>query len=366
MGRLQVKTKYLNRFTDRKGVERIYFRVPGRKAVALPGPWKSDEMMSAYYREVERAKGEIKKTAGEEGTFRRLLADYYASPTFRRNAAKTQSTTRAILERFAVEHGHRMVAEMTMSDAEKIIGSMADRPGAANSLRKRLRALLSYAVRHGWRKDNPASGVAKFKEGTWHTWTDAEIAQFERRWPLGSRQRTAFALALYTGQRRSDIAAMTWNNYDKKARTIEVAQEKGEMDRHDEKLVIRVHPSLKATLDAWPNRHPIIIATGPNRGTSSNGLGNLMTDAIRAAGLPPRCVYHGLRKAAARRLAEAGCSANEIKSVTGHKTLKEVERYTIRAAQRGLAESAMDRVTLADQRKSDAHSTNDLQPPGKA
>jgi hypothetical protein len=37
---------------------------------------------------------------------------------------------------------------------------------------------------------------------------------------------------------------------------------------------------------------------------------------------------HGLRKVAARDLAEAGCSVHEIMSVTGHKSLAEVERYT--------------------------------------
>jgi integrase len=50
---------------------------------------------------------------------------------------------------------------------------------------------------------------------------------------------------------------------------------------------------------------------------------------------------HGLRKAAARRLAEAGCTAHQIQSVTGHKTLKEVERYTRAASQKSLAQSAM-------------------------
>jgi hypothetical protein len=36
-------------------------------------------------------------------------------------------------------------------------------------------------------------------------------------------------------------------------------------------------------------------------------------------------------KAACRRLAEAGCSANEIMSISGHATLKELVRYTAAA-----------------------------------
>src|SRR5258705_9644309 len=53
-----------------------------------------------------------------------------------------------------------------------------------------------------------------------------------------------------------------------------------------------------------------------------------LRDAITAAGLPLDCQPHGLRKAAGRRLAEAGCTAHEIMAVLGHKTLAEAERYT--------------------------------------
>ena len=56
------------------------------------------------------------------------------------------------------------------------------------------------------------------------------------------------------------------------------------------------------------------------------------------------CPLHGLRKACARRLAEAGCSALEIMAITGHKTLKEVERYTKAADQERMAERAIART----------------------
>lgn len=74
---------------------------------------------------------------------------------------------------------------------------------------------------------------------------------------------------------------------------------------------------------------------------SAAGFGNWMADKIAAAGLPDGCISHGLRKAAARRLAEAGCSTLEIMSVTGHKSISEVERYTRAAQQKGLAEQAI-------------------------
>ena len=72
-----------------------------------------------------------------------------------------------------------------------------------------------------------------------------------------------------------------------------------------------------------------------------------MSDAIRKAGLSDRCKTHGIRKAAARRLAECGCTALEIASITGHKSLSEVERYTREASQKKLSKSAI-RKTIGE------------------
>ena len=63
----------------------------------------------------------------------------------------------------------------------------------------------------------------------------------------------------------------------------------------------------------------------------------------KAARLSEECSFHGLRKAACRRLAEAGCSVNEIAAVSGHATLREVQRYTKAVDQERMARSAMAR-----------------------
>ena len=62
------------------------------------------------------------------------------------------------------------------------------------------------------------------------------------------------------------------------------------------------------------------------------------------AKLPAGCAAHGLRKAASRRLAEAGCSAHEIMAWTGHKTLREVTRYTEAADRKALAVTAIEKL----------------------
>ena len=73
-----------------------------------------------------------------------------------------------------------------------------------------------------------------------------------------------------------------------------------------------------------------------------------------------RCKAHGLRKAAARRLAEAGCTANEIAAVTGHKTLAEVERYTRAVDQERLNRTAIGKPSANDRLSTPADEVSTL------
>ncbi len=63
--------------------------------------------------------------------------------------------------------------------------------------------------------------------------------------------------------------------------------------------------------------------------------------AIRKGGLPDDLVFHGLRKTAAVRLAEAGCTTEQIKAITGHKTDDMVAYCAKQANQKVLAKAAM-------------------------
>jgi integrase len=83
------------------------------------------------------------------------------------------------------------------------------------------------------------------------------------------------------------------------------------------------------------------IVTDEGRPFTAAGFGNWFRKMCKTAGLPKHCASHGLRKASLRRLAEAGCTAHEIMSISGHKTLREVTRYTEAADRRQLARDAM-------------------------
>ena len=348
MGRgVEVQLKHLDRFTDRHGHQRIYFRRGKGTRIELPTEGSPD-FMAEYAAALARTQPPPKPKKGDDATdrsFRALLRIFFASSTFKAKAnASTQANTRSILERFAEKHGARLVPQMKTEHVERILGAMSETPGAANNLLKRLRRVMKFAIRLKWRTDDPTDGIPFYGEGTFHTWTDVELLQYERRWPVGTRQRTAYACFLYTGQRRSDVAVMAWPHLNETADLIRVVQEKTDMEDQDEFLMIPVHPELKKALDAW-ERHNVLILAGPrSRGMSAASLGNFMAEAIKDAGLPDRCVPHGLRKASCRRLAEAGCSTKEIMSISGHKSMAEVERYVRQADQGRLARAAITRL----------------------
>lgn len=93
-----------------------------------------------------------------------------------------------------------------------------------------------------------------------------------------------------------------------------------------------------------PSDRLTFIAAAGGRPLGAASLGNEFRDWLRRAGLPDRLSLHGLRKAAARRLAEAGCTTHEIAAITGHKTLSEIDRYCPDAEKARLAASGMGKV----------------------
>jgi integrase len=177
-----------------------------------------------------------------------------------------------------------------------------------------------------------------------HTWTEDEIAVFEAHHAIGSKERLALALGLFTAQRRGDVVRI--GRQQVRNGQLTVRQQKTGTT-----LTIPVHPELARIIDATPQiGHFTLLTTRSGRSYSAANFSDQFRAWCNEAGLPQRCVFHGLRKAAARRLAEAGCTAHEIAALTGHVSLREVERYTKAADQMRMAQSAMAKTTLGEQK----------------
>jgi integrase len=108
-------------------------------------------------------------------------------------------------------------------------------------------------------------------------------------------------------------------------------------------LSIPIHSRLAEGMQAGPNNGMNLIGDQNGRPMTGGGLSAMIRRAAKDARLPAGCSAHGLRKAVTRRLAEGGATAKEIASVSGHKTLREIERYTDKADQRRLSQAAMNK-----------------------
>lgn len=338
--------KYVHDFFDRHGKPRFYFRRAGFKTMPLPGlPW-SPEFMAAYEAALAGQPLQIGSGRVKPGTFRALAVSYFNSIGFRSLKGSTQTIYRNAIERLCKEtdregreYGGKSAATMQREHLVKLMAAKADKPESANLLRKVLRAMMTHAVDTGLRADDPPRDVKaiRVKNDGFHSWTDTEIAQFEKHHEIGSRPRLAFSLLLYTGQRRSDVVRMGRQHVDKNG-AIHVRQLKTGAE-----LAIPVHATLDAIIAETPADHLTFLTTQFGKPFTAAGFGNWFREQCNAAGLP-QCSAHGLRKATARRLAEAGCTEHEIASVTGHASLREIVRYTKAADQIRLAVAAMDKV----------------------
>jgi len=149
---------------------------------------------------------------------------------------------------------NRLVRELPVEAARHIIGAIgAVRPGMANLTRSVLSKVMAYAIETGSRRDNPFAGLKPYRLGTYHTWTDAEIAQFERRWPLGTRERLAFALLLYTGQRGGDVVKILRSDIiDSRIRVAQDKVCKGTTS-YSSPSIPRSRRRWKAKRSSWPS-----------------------------------------------------------------------------------------------------------------
>lgn len=338
---VQIELAYVKPERDRQGrVTYYYFRRHGRRW-RLPGePW-SEEFMDEYRRlkaetEIEAAAAPpVCRTEFSRGTFGRLVLDFLASGQFKELKPRTKAEYQRVCDALSERHGHKRVSQVRRRHVRRMRDEKAETPGAANTILRMMKILLNFAVDDELIESSPAAGVKELKVGEWRAWTDDECTKFEKRWAPGTMQRRAYALALYTGQRLSDQVTRTRDHRSDGG--IWVVQSKT-----NEELWLPEHSELTAELARGVTGIHTLLVT-PTQGKSFDPIyyGSWFADAIEDAGLPDDCVLHGLRKCAARKLADLGLSEETIKAITGHVTSRMVAKYVKGANQRALAKKAI-------------------------
>jgi len=279
--------RYCSWASDRHGKRRVRFRKGGVSRYLTGIPW-SEDFMRQRAAALEGAEPQPSTIIGASrtlpGSVNALCVSYYGSPNFRGLKASTARVRRNIIEsEIRSKHGDKPVPRLERKHINDIIGAKSETPQAGNNLLMVLKLLLHYAVEIGMIKSNPAlgaKGYARRDEG-FPVWTEADVAQFEAFYPIGTKERIALALLLYTGQRVSDVARMGWQHVN--GERIAVRQEKT-----DKPLMLKMHPKLVSILAAVPRNNLTFLVTEHGAAYAARTLSNWFSKRCRAAGLS-RC-----------------------------------------------------------------------------
>lgn len=341
MPRIPHKPPFTRSYRDRHGVVRWEFRRKGLPSRRLPGPPGTPGFEDAYQAALDGRPKPIAADRTTAGTVDDLLVRFFTSREITATSVQYRKNLRSILRVFRERYGGKPVARMERRHVKKALVDCANTPIQSNKLLKTLRRVMRFAVDEDMREDDPTAGVrpVKIDSDGYHAWTEAEIDTFRGHHASGTRPRLALELALATGQRRSDVARMGWGDVD--GGLIRVRQMKTKTE-----LWIPILLEMADEIAQAPKDIPTFMRTQYGKEFTPAGFGNWFREQCDAAGLA-HCAMHGLRKAAARRLAEAGCTDREIMSITGHKHAQEVTRYTESADQKRLAQQAAERLKLS-------------------
>jgi integrase len=141
-------------------------------------------------------------------------------------------------------------------------------------------------------------------------WTVGDVAKYQARWPVGTKERVWLDVLLYTGLRRGDAVRLGRQHVRDGIATIRT-----EKSREQVTVTLPILPVLARTLAAGPTGDLTFICGEDGRPLAKESFGNFFRDACRAAGVNKSA--HGLRKIAATTAAENGATVVELEALFG-------------------------------------------------
>jgi integrase len=331
--------RYVHAYLDRHGKPRHYLRRLGRKEVPLPPPSSSD-FMSAYEAALNEAQAVlIGSRRTRPGTVEEAVARYLGSAAFTQQLApSSQAMRRRILERLRVEHGEKRLRYLEAEHVARLLGKL--RPWVQRNFMKTLRGLMAFSLAEGLIDTDPTAGVklARVKDtGGFMTWPVTSIEQYRAHHQLGTRARLALELLYNTMGARADVIRLGRQHVQSGMISFRRQKTGNPVD-------IPILADLQAAIDAMPKgEHLTFLVTEQGKPFTPAGFGNWFRDQCDVAGVS-RLSAHGLRKAGATRLAEAGATDHEIMAWGGWTSMKEVQRYTKAANRKRLALQAAGKL----------------------
>lgn len=320
---------------------RIYWKFErGGFRCNIPGPYGSPEFIAAY--EAALAGSKAPTSSAVPGTVTWLIEQYLGSKRFQDLSQSRKRSIRAELDWLRDKAGKFHFSGLKVKHVEALMAKKAG-PVAGNTVKKNLSMLFNFAAKKlDYTGPNPAKFAERNKTNPdgYHTWTEEEIERFLDRHPAGSKARLVMLLALNTGMSRTDLCRVGWQHVLVKEGRARIAYKRAKTSVAADLPIL---PELAEELDHLRKDRLLFITQDARPiGYKPETLGNWFRDRCEEASVPGS--LHGLRKAGATRLANAGATEWEVASYLAHKDTKQASTYTKKADRSKLADSGFAKL----------------------
>jgi integrase len=329
---------HLHRQVTRHGKTVWYVRVGKGRRIRIRATFGTPEFDVEYHAAITARLRPSLKGAPSAGTLAWLIERYRETPAWRDLSLATRQQRETILAHVIKSAGSQPFAQITRA----IIIAGRDRrqatPAQARHFLETMRGLFRWATDAQLVKANPTAGVAdpaRPKNAGIPVWSEEQVAAYERRWPIGTRQRVWLDVLLYTGLRRGDAVRLGRQHVRNGAATIRT-------EKTNTEVTLPILPVLAETLRAGPCGDLTFIVGANGKPLDKRSFGNQFRKACRAAGVQRSA--HGLRKVAATRAANAGATVAELEAIFGWTGGRMASLYTRAADRRQLAQRAMHKL----------------------
>jgi integrase len=330
------RPQYLQKSTSRHGKVVWYVRVGRGPKIRIRGEYGGDEFNAAYRAAVSGDKPAKPEVAARD-TVSWLIDLHRKSGYWSGLAAGTRKQRESIYRQVEATSGKYKVSSI---DKQAVINGRDKRRGAPSQARNfvnAMRALFKWALESGLVKSDPTANIVVKKPRTAgiKPWMDEDIANYEAKWPRGTRERVMFDVFVYTGLRIGDAAIVGPKHVHNGV--IMLATEK-----NDTAVTLPILRPLLETLHAGPIGKETFIASKTGRPILKNSLDAIFRKACRAAGVNKSA--HGIRKAAATHAADQGATVHELEAIFGWSGGQMAAYYTKEANRKKLAKGAMGKL----------------------
>jgi len=334
---------FLHHERTRHGVMVWYVRKGHGPRQRINAVYGSPEFWNEYRAKVEGTVTASKREKVKVNTLAWALDRYRNSSAWANLKQSTRRARENIFRKIPKASLDTPLADINTDAIRQGREKRKDKPHAANAFIKAMRSFCAWCVDEGLMATNPTIGVKMLVGANdangFHTWTQEEIERFETYWRIGTRERLAFDLLLYTGLRRGDAVRVGKQNVQNGV--IVLQTEKHRFGKAGEQIAVPILPPLAQSIAATKTGDLVFLINERGQPWAKESFGNWFRDVCREAGCPGSA--HGLRKAGATRAAEQGATERQLMAIFGWTTSKQATHYT-RAADR--ARLARDAASL--------------------